>query len=87
MALLFFSTKKNLTKKGSYFTFFFLSFPKVRILKSMSVVVTLCDFFFYNISKLIDGSYLFRPKSHQKCREKLHPKKLREHFSHNFSMS
>jgi len=85
MALLFFSTKKNLTKKGSYFTFFFLSFPKVRILKSMSVVVTLCDFFLQYFQ--IDGSYLFRPKSHQKCREKLHPKKIREHFSHNFSMS
>lgn len=56
MALLFFSTKKNLTKKGSYFTFFFLSFPKVRILKSMSVVVTLCDFF-YNISKLMAVIY------------------------------
>jgi len=85
MALLFFSTKKNLTKKGSYFTFFFLSFPKVRILKSMSVVVTLCDFFLQYFQ--IDGSYLFRPKSHQKCREKLHPKKIREHFSRNFSMS
>jgi len=34
----------------------------------MSVVVILCDF--YNVFQ-IDGSYLFRPKSHQKALKKL----------------
>jgi len=85
MALLFFSTKKNLTKKGSYFTFFFLSFPKVRILKSMSVVVTLCDFF-YNISKLMAVIYS-DPNLTKNVVKNYTPKKIREHFSRNFSMS
>jgi len=48
----------------------------------MSVVVTLCDFFLQYFQ--IDGSYLFRPKSHQKCREKLHPKKFGNIFHATF---
>ena len=61
-------TKKKSKKKG---TIIFSSFPTKCahfFKKSMSVVVILCDFY---IVFQIDGSYLFRPKSHQKALKKL----------------